>query len=61
MIELNNVLVETKCSVCKDKRAIGFIYGRWICGLCLVDLDNKLKERNKRMIDDLIFEGKKDD
>jgi len=60
MIELQNKLDGIKCSLCKN-RAIGFIYGRWLCGICLVDVDNKLKEKNKRMIDDLIFEGKNDD
>lgn len=35
--------------------ALGVFNGKWICGLCLLKIERKIKEQNKKMLE--IFEN----
>jgi hypothetical protein len=58
-MDLPNFVINNKCEVCLQQRAIGYNYGKWICGFCMCKINDKQKEVQKRMIDDLILENTK--
>jgi len=42
------------CQVCEENQVIGLGYGnKWVCGFCLVKLEQKLRDRRRKFFEEL--------
>lgn len=43
----NQIKNSLTCNIC-DGKAIGVFGGKWICGLCLLKIETKIREQKQR-------------
>ena len=46
----NQIKHNLKCNICNDV-ALGVFGGKWICGRCLLKIEEKVKEQKKRFFE----------
>jgi len=49
------------CHMCETNEAIGLGYGgNWVCGMCIIKLEDKIKEQRSKFIKQIKKEIKED-
>lgn len=58
-----NLITKPKCQICPEenpREALGVFRNKWICGICLLKFENKIRQQNNRALD-IIEQEIKDD
>lgn len=54
---MEKILNKTKCEVCNENPVLGLGFGnKWVCGMCLKKLEDKLKKEKNMYYDKIIKE-----
>lgn len=58
-----HIINKPKCQFCPEdnpREALGVFRGKWICGICLLKFEKKIRQQNDRVLDIMEQEIKND-